>query len=79
MHCCNKVTQINYDRKILSNITEIRFCGLTIDDALSWKQHLDQVINRLPSVCYTLQNIKYIVSFATIRVIYFAHIQSSMS
>jgi hypothetical protein len=77
--CCNTATQINYDQKIISNVTETRFLSLVIDDALSWKQHIDLVINRLSSACYALRNIKYIVSFATLRLIYFAHVQSIMS
>jgi hypothetical protein len=41
INCCNTVTQINYDQKIISNVTETKFLGLTIDDVLSWKQHID--------------------------------------
>jgi hypothetical protein len=79
MNCCNIVTQINYDRKSISNVTETRFLSLIIDDAMSWKQHIDLVINRLSSACYALRNIKYIVSFAILRLIYFAQVQSIMS
>jgi hypothetical protein len=45
MKGCNIVTQINYGQKIISNVTETRFLGLTIDVTLSWKQHIDLVIN----------------------------------
>jgi hypothetical protein len=61
MNCCQKVTHIKNDQKIISNVTDTRFLGLTIDDVLFGKQHIHQVINRLSSVCYTLWNIKYIV------------------
>jgi hypothetical protein len=79
MKGCNTVTQINYDQRSISNVTETRFLGLIIDDALSWKQHIDLVISRLSSTCYALQNIRYIVSFATLRLIYLAQVQSIMS
>jgi hypothetical protein len=52
---------------------------LTTDDALFWKQHIDLVMNRFSSACYTLQNIKYMVSFASLRLISFAHVQSIMN
>jgi hypothetical protein len=41
------MTQINYEQKTVPNITENRFLGLLIDDALSWKQYIEQLINRL--------------------------------
>jgi hypothetical protein len=60
-------------------VAETKFLGLTIDDTLTWKQHVDTVINRLTSACYALQNMKYMVSVGTLRLIYFAHVQSSMN
>jgi hypothetical protein len=76
---CNIVTQIGYDQKIIFNVAETKFLGLTIDDTLTWEQHIDMVINRLSSTCYALQNIKYMLSFGTSRLIYFAHVQSIMN
>jgi hypothetical protein len=52
INCCNTMTQINCDQKSISNVTETNFLGLTIDDILSWKQHIDLMINRLSSTCY---------------------------
>jgi len=42
----NVSTQIKYDQECITNATEIKFLGLTIDDTLSWKQHIEQVINK---------------------------------
>jgi hypothetical protein len=44
--CCNKMTQINYERKTIPNTTETRFLGLLIDDSLPWKQDIEQLSNR---------------------------------
>jgi hypothetical protein len=44
-NCCNIATQINRDQKSITNITEIEFLGLIIDDTLSWKEHIEQVLN----------------------------------
>jgi hypothetical protein len=79
MNGSNTVNQINHDQRSISSVTEARFLGLIIDDALSWKQHIDSVINRLSSICYALQSIWYIVSFTTLRLVYFAQVQSIMS
>jgi hypothetical protein len=58
---------------------ETKFLGLTIDDTLSWKQHIEWVVNKMCTVCYVLRNIKHIVPLDTLRLIYFAHIHTIIS
>jgi hypothetical protein len=62
-------TQYKSDQECITNATEIKFLGLTTDDTLSWKQHIEQVINKMCSACYALRNIKHIVPKDTLRVI----------
>ena len=64
--------QIKYDQECITNAFEIKFLGLTIDDTLYWKQHIEQVLNKMCTACYTLRNIKHIVPIDTLRVIFFA-------
>ena len=78
-NCYNVNTQIEYDQECIISASEIKFLGLTIDDTLSWKQHIEQVLNKMCTACYALRNIKHIVPIDTRRVIYFAHIQSIIS
>jgi len=75
----NVNTQIKYDQECITNATKIKFLGLTIDDTFSWKQHIEQVINKMCSACYALRNMKHIVPVETLRIIYFAHIPSIIS
>jgi hypothetical protein len=75
----NVNTQIKYDRECITNASEIKFLGLTINDTLSWKQHIEQVLNKMCTACYALRNIKHIVPIDTLRVFYFAHIHSIIS
>jgi len=72
-------TQIKYDQECITSASEIKFLGLTIDDTLSWKQHIEQVLNKICTACYALRNIKHIVPTDTLKVIYFAHIHSIIS
>jgi hypothetical protein len=58
MNYRNSETKIDYDERSITNITETTFFGLIIDDALSWKQRTEQVVNKLSSACYVLRNIK---------------------
>jgi len=36
--------QIQHNHNYVSNTSETKFLGLIIDDTLSWKQHIDQLI-----------------------------------
>ena len=71
---CNVNTQIKCDQERITSASEIKFLGLTIDNTLSWKQHIEQVLNKMCTACYALRNIKHVVPIDTLRVIYFAHI-----
>jgi hypothetical protein len=71
--------QTDYDQKSMTNATEVRFLGLILDDTLSWKRHIGQLMGKLCSTCYALWNIKSVVSQDTLRIVYFAHIHSLLS
>ena len=75
----NVTKQIKFNHEYITNATEIKFLGLTIDDTLSWKQHIEQLVNKMCSACYALRNVKHIVPEDTLRIIYFAHIHAIIS
>jgi hypothetical protein len=74
--CVFWVTHINYDKTSISIVSKTKFLGLIIDDMLSWKQHTGMVTNKISSACFAHRNLKYIVSFETLRLTYFAHVHS---
>jgi hypothetical protein len=76
---CKSPTLITYDQKSTTTDTETKFLGLIIDGGLSWNQHIDYIINKLPVAYYAIRNIKYTVTIKTLRLIYFAHVHSIMS
>ena len=49
-------TKVLYEHKVISNSTETKFLGLTIDETLSWNQHIDAIATKLCSTCYVLRN-----------------------
>jgi len=75
----NVNTQIKYGQECITSTSEIKFLGLTIDDTLSWKQHIELILNKMCTTCHALRNIKHIVLIDLLRVIYFAHIHCIIS
>ena len=78
-HYSNDIIQLAYDLKGITNATEVRLLGLTLDNTLSWKKHTEQVVSKTCSTCYALRNIKSVVKQDTLKMIYFAHIHSLLS
>jgi exonuclease III len=68
-----------YDIKGITTSNEAKFLGLMLDNTLSWKLHIDQLVGKLCSACYALRNIKSVVSQDSLKIIYFAHIHSLLS
>ena len=67
--------QIEHNRNYVSNKSETTFLGLTVDDTLAWKQHIDQ-LKKMSTACYAL---KYSLPIETLKKIYFAHIRNIVS
>jgi len=40
----------------ITSASEIKFLGLTIDDTVSSKKHIEQVLNKMCTACYPLRN-----------------------
>ena len=53
--------------------------GLIIDDSLSWKPHIDQMMSKLNTACFVIQTLQAIMSTETLRMVYFAYVHSIMS
>jgi hypothetical protein len=75
----NITSKIADDQIKLIKATETKFLGLIIDDTLTWKQHINYVINKISRSCYALRNIKHFIPSDSLKSIYFAHIHSILS
>jgi hypothetical protein len=70
---------INYQINQTSKVSYTNFLGLTLDSALSWKPHIDQLITKLNSACYVIRSLKSIMSLENLRMIYFSNVHSILS
>jgi NADH:ubiquinone oxidoreductase subunit B-like Fe-S oxidoreductase len=63
---------IGYDEKHLEESKNTKFLGLHNDNHLNWKNHIDLMILKLSTACYTITSMTYISSTDTLKSIYFA-------
>lgn len=67
---------INGDNVTLTS--ETKFLGVITDCSLTWAQHIEYLRKKLNSTVYSLRVIKRVVSFSTLRTIYYACFMSKL-
>jgi len=73
------VFRLNCQGNDIKSSSNTKFLGLIIDDSLSWKAHIDQMMPKLNTTCFVIRTIQVIMSPETLRMVCFAYIQSIMS
>jgi hypothetical protein len=71
--------KLNYQGIYVTSSSNTKFLGLIIDDSLSWKAHIDQMMSKLNIACFVIRTIRALMSPETLRMVYFAYIHSIMS
>lgn len=64
---------------IITNTNHNKFLGLTIENAMTWKRHIDEVTKKLTTACYMIRNIKPVVSMKILKSIYYSYFHSVMT
>jgi hypothetical protein len=60
----------------ITNSKNTKFLGLNIDETLSWKSHINQILLRLNSACYAIKVITPLMSEDTLKMIYYSYVHS---
>jgi IS1 family transposase len=67
---------IDYTGKYIEETINTKFLGLQIDNHLTWKNHIDQMVPKLSGACYAVRSMYHISNINTLKSIYFAYINS---
>jgi hypothetical protein len=54
------------------------FLGLHLDRHLSWETHVNHLLSKLGSVCFIMRKLSHVLNIESLRIVYFAHFQSSI-
>ena len=85
----NKTTYLHFWTKNIQNITlmnnqitnstNTKFLGLAIEETLSWKCHINQILLRLSSACCAIKVITPLMSEDILKMIYHSYVHSLMT
>ena len=65
--------------KKIVNICNTKFLGLTLDNTLSWKTHIDTIIPKLSSASFAMRLVKPFLSQDSLRMVYYSYFHSIMT
>jgi hypothetical protein len=49
---------IEYGNKHLLELNKVKFLGITLDNIISWKKHIETIIGKLNKACYIIRKSK---------------------
>jgi len=71
---------IMYGNNKIANVYNTKFLGLTLDNTLSWRTHIDTVIiPKLSSACFALRVVKPFLSQDSLKMVYYSYFHSIMT
>jgi hypothetical protein len=60
---------IGYNNKLITSTPNTKYLGIVIENSLSWRAHIDQLILKLCAACYAIRAVKPFMSLDTLKVI----------
>ena len=64
--------KIGFNNTFITNSSYTKFLGVTMNNTLSWNNHIDLLIKKLSTACYIIRNAKTYMSTLSLKVIYYA-------
>jgi hypothetical protein len=71
--------KIGFNNNFITNSLHTKFLGLTMDNTLSWNNHIDLLVEKLSTACYIIRNAKTYMSASSLIMIYYTFFHSAMS
>ena len=63
----------------IAMVDNTKFLGLTLDNSLTWQNHIDTIAPKLSSACFALRLLKPLLSWDALKIVYFSYFHSIMT
>jgi hypothetical protein len=71
--------KIIYGSNNITNSCSTKILGITLDNTLSWKTHIDTIIPKLNSACFAIRAVKPFLSSESLKMVYHCYFHSIMT
>jgi hypothetical protein len=84
MHFLTKNNSFNdfdimYKDKKVTTVDSIKFLGLTLDNLLSWKKHVEAIVPKLSAATFAMRVVQPLLSSGSLKLIYYSYFHSILS
>jgi len=63
--------KIGFNNNFITSSSYIKFLVVTMDNTLSWNNHVDLLVKKLGTACYIIRNAKSYMSASSLKMIYY--------
>jgi hypothetical protein len=63
--------KIGFNYNFITSSSYTKFLGMTMDNTLSWSNHIDLLVKKLSTACYIIRNAKTYMSALSLKMIYY--------
>jgi len=71
--------KIGFNNNFITNNSHTKFLGVTMDNILSWNNHIDLLMKKFSMACYINRNAKTCMSASSLKMIYYAFFYPAIS
>jgi hypothetical protein len=64
--------KIGFNNNLITTSSYTKFLGVTMDNTLSWNNHIDLLLKKISKACYIIRNAGTYISPSSLKVIYYA-------
>jgi hypothetical protein len=84
MHFTTKNNPFNtfdiiYKDKKLTIVDSIKFLGLTLDNSLSWKKHIEAIVPKLSAASFAMRIVQTFLFLDSLKLIYYSYFHSILT
>jgi len=72
-------THVSYENNSISKVSDTKFLEININNTLSWKTHIEEMLLKLCSACFAMKSVKPLASEQMLKIIYYSYFHSIMS
>ena len=72
------VYSILQDKK-LTTVDSIKFLGLTLDNSLSWKKHIEAIVPKLSAATFAMGIVQPFLSLDSLKLMYYSYFHSVLT
>jgi len=67
---------ITHENKKIANICNTKFLGITLDNTLTWKTHIDMIIPKLSLTCFAIKEVRPFLFQESLKMVYYSSFHS---